>query len=134
MAAAGRVAAVVAAVRRGTEIVKVVGDVVDVGVGVGVEMVAGLPQIAAALNDVEAVRDDTRLDKHLAVVVEVEAPRVAGAVGENFKDMLGRMITPDAGSDRCALAIRRSRFADLRMREHSVAAVEPAVRPPAKGI
>ena len=50
--AAGRVAAVVAAVRVRPDVVQVVGDRPDVGVRVRVEVLARLPQVAAALDDV----------------------------------------------------------------------------------
>ncbi len=46
MAAAGRVGAVVAAVRIGADEVPVLGDRLDVVVGVRVEVLAGLPLVA----------------------------------------------------------------------------------------
>src|SRR5258708_3836699 len=55
VAAAGGIAAVVAAVRVGADIVEMVGDGVDVGVSVRVEMVAGLAQIPPPLDDVETM-------------------------------------------------------------------------------
>ena len=80
------------------------------------------------------MRDDAGFDEGLAVLVEVEAPGVAGAVGEDLEDVPGRMIAPDAGVDRHALVVRRARLADARMREDAVAAVEPAVRAPGEGV
>ena len=58
----------------GADVVAVVGDRLDVVVGVRVEVLARLALVAAALDDVEAVRDDAGLDERLAVVVEVERP------------------------------------------------------------
>src|SRR5207248_144557 len=45
-----------------------------------------------------------------------------------------RVVAPDAGVDRRALLFRRAGLADERVREDAVTAVEPAVRPPAKGV
>src|SRR5207244_13602619 len=66
----------------------------------------------------------------VAVVVEVHAPRVAGAVREHFELLLLRVIPPDARVDGNALFVGRARLAAARVREHAVAAVQPAVRPP----
>ena len=44
------------------------------------------------------------VDERLAVVVEVEAPRVARALGEDFEHVPRRMIAPDAGVERDPLA------------------------------
>ena len=52
------------------------------------------------------------VDEGLAVVVEVEPPRVAGAVGEDFEHVPRRMIAPDAGVDRGALVVRGAGLAD----------------------
>ena len=72
--------------------------------------------------------------ERLAVLVEIEAPGIARAVGEDFEDVPGRMIAPDAGVDRRAVLVRRAGLADARMREDAVAAVEPAVGAPGEGV
>ena len=82
-----------------------VGDRLDVVVGVGVEVLARLPLVTAALGDVVEVRDDAGGDDHLPVLVEVDAPGVARAVGEDLEDVPGRMVPPDAGVDRRALVV-----------------------------
>ena len=48
-----------------------------------------------ALHDVEQVLDDARGREGVAVVVEVEAPRVARAFGEHLEDVPRRMVAPD---------------------------------------
>ena len=45
-----------------------------------------------------------------------------------------RVIAPDAGVERRALVVGRARLADVRVREHAVAAVEPAVRAPGERV
>ena len=130
VAAAGGVGAAVAAVRVGAQVMPVVGDGLDVVVGVGIEVLARLPLVAAALDHVIKVRDDAGRDEHLAAGVEVDAPGVAGAVGEDLEDVPRRVIAPDAGVDRRALGVGRAGLADARVGEDAVAAVEPAVGAP----
>src|SRR5947209_8202535 len=128
MAAAERVGLqAVAVVPLVAGVVAVVGDRLDVVVGVGVEMLAGLPLVASAGNDVKDVRDDAGGGEEISILVVVEAPRVARAVGEDFELVANRMIAPDAGVERHPLVGRRARLADLAVREDAVAAVEPAV-------
>src|ERR1043166_5447741 len=91
-------------------------------------MRAALPRVARALNHVEEMRNDARLDEALAVLVEVHAPRIARAFGENFELMLRGMITPHRGIDPLALCFRRAGLADIRRTEHAVTSVKPAVR------
>src|SRR5579875_2980808 len=50
---------------------QVIGDGLDVGIGIGVEMRSCLSVIAAALNDVESMGNDTSLHECLAVLIEV---------------------------------------------------------------
>ena len=115
-------------------VMKMVGHGFDVVEDIRIEVLAALPFKTTALNHVPKMRNHARFDDTLAMLIKINPPRVARAFGKKLEDVPGWMIAPDAGSDRCALAIRRPRFADLRMREHTVAAVEPAVRPPAKSI
>ena len=93
-------------------VVLVVGDRLDVVERVLVLVLAALAVIAAALDDVPEVRDDARLDEHFAVLVECDAPRVRRTVGENFEDVLRRMVAPDAGVDRDAIFVRRPGLAN----------------------
>ena len=111
-----------------------IGNGFDVVVNVRIEMRAGLALVTAALNHVEQMRNDAGFDDALAVLVEIDAPRIAGAFGKQFEHMLGRMITPDAGVDARAFAVRRAGLADVRMREHAVAAIKPAVRSPGESV
>ena len=109
VAAAGRVGAVVARVRRRADPMPMLGDRLDVVVGVGVEVLAGLTLVAAALNHVIQVRDHAGREKRLALVVEIDAPRIARAVGEDFEHVLRGVIAPDAGIDRRALFVAACR-------------------------
>src|SRR5262245_356032 len=90
--------------------VDVVGEGLDVVVNVGVEVRASLPVKTAALNHVEEMRNNAGFDDALAVFIEVNAPGIAGAFGEQFENVFGGMITPDAGIQACALAVRRAGF------------------------
>src|SRR5947209_17670554 len=98
MAAAERVGLqAVAVVPLVAGVVAVVGDRLDVVIGVGVEVLAGLPLIACAGNDVNDVRDDAGGGEEVSKLVVVEAPWVARAVGEDFELMPHGMIAPNAG-------------------------------------
>src|SRR6266850_5899999 len=66
--------------------------------------------------------------------IEIDTPRIARAFGENFELVLNRMITPHAGIDARAFAIRSAEFTDVRVREHTVATIKPAIRAPGKSI
>ena len=115
MAAAGGVGPAVAAMRVGAEVMPVIGDGLDVVVGVGIEMLARLPLVPASLDHVVEVGDDAGGDEHLAAGVEVDAPGVAGAVGEDLEGVPGRVIAPDAGVDR--ECVRQSGVPGLPTRE-----------------
>ena len=159
--AAGGVGTRVAAVRSRAEVVAVVGDGLEVVVDERVDgllarlgevlrevirrdafrlfnagrvVLAALALVAPALNHVEEVRDDAGLNEGVAVFVEVEAPRVARALGEDLEAFLHRLVAPHAGVDELPLRVRRTGDLDVRVREHAVAAVEPAVRAPAEGV
>ena len=159
--AARRVGARIAAVRCRAEEVPVVGDGLDVVVDEGVDgllarlgevlrevvrrdalrlrdrrrvVLAGLTMVTPALHHVEQVRDHARLDEELPVFVEVQAPRIARALGEDLEAFLHRLIAPHAGVHELPLRVRRADDLDVRVREDAVAAVEPAVRPPCESV
>ena len=114
--------------------VAVIGDGLDVVVGVRIEVLVRLPLVPSALDDVVQVLDDAGGREGVAVVVEVEPPRIARALGESFEDVPGRVIAPDPAVERRAVGVRRAGLADLRVREHAVGAVQPAVRSPSKRV
>src|SRR5690606_32405039 len=66
--------------------------------------------------------------------VEIEAPLVAAAGGEDFELVAHGMITPDARADFLTFVVRRAGFADERMREDAVHAVKPAVGSPDEAV
>jgi hypothetical protein len=111
--------------------VRVVGDGLDVLVGVGIEVLPRLPLIAPPRHDVVEMRDDASSHKELAILVVIEPPRVAGPMREDLKLMPHRMVTPHPGIDGLALVIRRAWLADEAVREDAVAAVK-ASRPAPK--
>ncbi len=63
-----------------------------------------------------------------------QAPGVARAVGEDLEGVPGRVIAPDPGVDRDALGVGRPGLADLRVGEHAVAAVQPAIGAPGERV
>ena len=85
--AAGGVGLAVAAMRRRAKVMQVIGDRDDVAIGVRVEVLSALSLVPRALDDVIQVRNHAGRDECLAVVVEVDTPRIARAVGEHFELM-----------------------------------------------
>src|SRR5436190_8320121 len=97
-------------------------------------MFAALPFEARPLNHVPEMRDDAHLREELAVLVEVDAPGIATAFGEHFKDVPCGMITPHAGIHPLPLAVGRARLADVRRAEHAVTSIKPAVWSPRESV
>ena len=101
---------------------------------VGIEVVAVHPLEVRAGDHAEQVRDHAVGDERLAEVVEVEAPGVGRAVGDDLEDLAGRVIPPDAAVHRHPLLVGRARLADAGRRQDAVAAPEPSVRAPLQGV
>ena len=64
-----------------------------------VDVLAVHPLVVPAGDDVEEVVDHAVGDEHLAVLVEVEAERVGGAVGDRLEHLARRVVAPDAAVD-----------------------------------
>src|SRR5204862_896064 len=94
------------------------------------KMFAALAFEARALDHVKEVRDDAHLGPELAVFVEVDAPGITAALGENFEHVPLGMVAPATGVHPLTLAIRRARLAGMRRTENAVATVEPAIGSP----
>ena len=115
-------------------VMSVVGDRLDVVVGVGIEMLTSLTLVAGAGQDMVEVRDDAGRVEEFPTGVEVQTPGIARAFGENLEDVAGGMEAPDAGVDLLALRLGRARLAHDRVGEHAVVAVEPAVGTPDEAV
>ena len=70
------------------------------------------------------------LEERLAAIVKIHTPGVTCPVREDLKRMPRRMVAPNGRVDPLAIFVRRSWLANTRMRKHSMAAIEPTVRPP----
>ncbi len=97
-------------------------------------MASRLALITSALNHMKRVSDHAGGDQRLAMVVKVDTPRVAGAVGKNFELVTHRMITPHASVEGCSLVIGGARFADLAVRENALATIQPTVGAPVESV
>src|SRR5207249_4011275 len=73
-------------------------------------------------------------DERLAAFVEVDPPLVARALREDLELAPRRMEAPHRGIELDALAGSRAGLPHLRLREDAVAAIEPAVGTPRKGV
>jgi len=128
---------------RGT--MPVIGDGLDIIIDVRIDVAAALAMVDPAGDHMPEMRDDARRDEELAVVIEIEAPRIAKAVRDDFKAILRGMIPPNAAVDvltildrnldreRIALAedlAAIGRLAHRRACGEALATVEPAVGVP----
>ena len=114
--------------------VHMVADRVQVVVYVRIEMPPGLPDHAGAGNDVVQVRNDAGRQEQLSIRIPIQSPGIAGAVRKYLENVLRRVIPPYARIELRALGVFCARFANVRVGEHAVGTVEPAVRSPHEGI
>ena len=76
------------------------------------------------------MRDHAGLNEGITELIEVQAPGIAGAVREDLKFVPGRVIAPNAGVDRRAILVRSAGLANATVGEHTMTAVQPAIRAP----
>ena len=98
------------------------------------EMLTALPLDARAVNHVPEVRDDAHLREELAVLVEIDAPRIAAALGEHFEDIARGMIPPHTSIHPLTFNRRCAGLAGIARAEDAVTTVEPAIRSPREGV
>src|SRR5690606_28839640 len=91
----------------------VIGNRLDIFESVWIKMLSGLAVIPRPRDDMEHMRNDTNCGKSMAVVIEVQTPRVTGSLRENLKYLSCWMVTPDASIDFYSLCFRGSRLADF---------------------
>src|SRR5262245_50991974 len=93
--AASRIGSAVARVRTlVADPVHVVSNGLDVVVDVRVDVLARLAFVSPALHDLVQVLDHARRHKRMPVVVEVQPPRIAGALGKYLERVRDRMEAP----------------------------------------
>ena len=133
-------AAFAAVVARGGE-----EEVFQLGRKVGAAVRDERRKVAVALIPIVAVADDIGRataaveaaavrHEEVAHAVEIEAPLVAAAGGEDLEFVAHGVITPDRGPHAEAFGVGRAGLADERIRKDAVATVEPAVGPPRKAV
>ena len=110
--------------------VGVVTDRLDGRVSVGIEIGSGLLVVDAALDDVEEVGDDAAGGEAVAEIIEVEAPGIGEAAGEDFKFAGLGVEAPDAGVEVESIFFGSAGFSDEGVGENALATVEPAVGAP----
>ena len=88
------------------------------------------PLEACSGDDVEDVLNHAVGEERLAPLIERETPRIRRAVRDDLELVPHRMEPPDAAVHGRSLVVGRTGLADLRVRQDSVAAVQPTVRPP----
>src|SRR3954470_14751754 len=98
-----------------------IGSLIDQFVRIRIERLAVHPFKISARLGVPEVADHCVDEEKFAVLVPVRAPRIGGALRDQFKSSSRRMIAPDAGVEPEAIGAGRSRFADEARRLNSVA-------------
>ena len=76
------------------------------------------------------VADNRVDDEHLAVLIEIESPRVGHSVHHWFDGTMDGMVSPNTGIDLDALRVARAWFADIAGRLDPVSSVEPTIGSP----
>ena len=109
---------------------EVIGDAWYQAIGMGIEVVSKHPFQAGTRLGVPNMTDDTVGNECFPPLVEIQAPRVGGPVGNRGDFPLGGMIAPNPAIDRQAILIGRSRGTQLAIGKDAVAAPKPAIRPP----
>src|SRR5262249_49236672 len=66
--------------------------------------------------------------------IDFDAERIAAALGEDLKDLLLGMVTPDVLADHLDGRILEAGPSDVRAHGAAVGAVEPAVHAPAQAV
>ena len=121
-------------VRKIANIVLMIRNRFDIIVRVRIEVLATLSMVASTLDHMPQMRNHAGRDKSLPLVIEVDTPRIAGAIHESFKDVLLRMISPDCSVERKSSLIGVTRLAYFGMREHAMTSVEPSIWSPNKRV
>ena len=81
--------------------------------GVRVHVPAVHAFVARAGDDMKEVLDNAVGNKHLAVIIKRDAPRIGRSVRDDFKPVARRVEPPDAAIDSHAFVVRRAGSADL---------------------
>ena len=97
---------------RPADIVAMIGNCLNLAIGIGVEGFARLSLISGALNHVIQVWNDARRAERLAMFVKVNAPWIARALGKYLELMARRVIPPKPRVDRHSFRLRRARLGD----------------------
>src|SRR5947209_936879 len=102
-------------------------------VGVGISRHTALANVNASGSHMEEVIDYAGADKSIAIPIKVNAPWIASALGEYFEFLGIRMVARDRGRNFDA---GRRGFGDfnLRMREHAMSHVKPAIGTPGESV
>ena len=77
---------------------------------------------------------DARRQKPLTVIVKIESPRIDCSIGDDFKRVSSRMVSPDATAKCDTLFCQSPWSSNMRWLLNSVSTVEPAVWPPRQPI
>ena len=78
--------------------------------------------------------NDTGTDKSIAIAIKIDVPLIGCAIRKNLEPFGSRVIAGHGRVHDDFGALGVIRILDLRMSEHPLSHVEPAIRPPGKAI
>ena len=113
---------------------KMVGSLLDCLIDVWVQMSAEHATVIRTGNDMPEVADDGVDHEQLPVGIPIVAPGVGAAMRDIFKDLAGRMKTPDGAVQLRAFVRSCARSTDSGGVRDTMATIKPAVRTPAQAI
>src|SRR5690606_6266359 len=111
-------------------IMNMIGNGLDIIVGIRIKMLPGLTLISGPLDNVEQMGYYTNGNKWMSIIIEIDSPWVTCALGKDFEFTSCRMVPPYAGIQFGPLVIGGPGFAHVGMCEYPVYAVQPTVRSP----
>ncbi|MCG3778066.1 MAG: hypothetical protein JW388_0773 [Nitrospira sp.] len=114
--------------------VAVIDDAGQELIGVLELRLATLTNINAARGHVKHVVDDAGAEKGVADTVEIHAPRIAGAIGVNFKFLCLDIESRNGSIHPHGVALGNIGIGDVGMSENSVGHVELAIGSPSESI
>jgi hypothetical protein len=107
-----------------------IGGLLDQLIGMRIQVDTVHTFYVRSWDNMPEVADNRVDDKHLAVLIEIESPRIGHSVHHIFDGAMDGMVSPDTGIDLDALRVARAWFADIAGRLNPVSSVEPTIGSP----
>ena len=111
-----------------------IGTLVQKGLLVGIIRRNEVHPIARARDEMEELPVHVVGEEHLTFIVPIESPGVHATAADQLEFLQDGMVSPDARLELLAILFRSSHHRGRGWLQHSMAAPEPPVRPPAQPV